>query len=825
MSARNMAKRTAAGTLALAVCLGGGALALAGAAQADANFKFDTRFEGADRYGTAIAASKAAFPDGTKTDNVVLVNGFATVDGLTASYLAGVANAPILYVSDKGADADTKAEIKRLGAKNVWLVGGTTVIPTSVEAAIKGDGYNVTRINGSDRYETAAMVAEAGAKISGKKPAKVFIASGTSFADALAVSPIAYAKGYAIALTEKDSTSEFTKKELGNIGSDTKILVGGEAVVSEKVAKDLTVSQRVAGADRAVTANLVSDWAKASEGFSKANAALVGGTNGNGADSLVAAAPAGKAMTTLHFAGWDATNVYLKDHASELTGKGWVFGGKAAVSEGQVSDAQKAAQTVVPNQSIKVSPSDDATLVIADETGKTPTADDRVYTVSGLKDDAKYRVTLVAKDNITIKDGVVSFKALSGLAIADPGTVSANITVVNGTPTGAPSTAVRTVGGVMPTSGGINFRVDGVADETLVPVVYVDGGSDTRLELDAKGVPTEQFGLGGAINFNPAEAAVGFATVDESAAAADWLVTEVSGSTFVAAYTYINNNGTPADLTDDFNVTLTQSFTYDGNDKFSIGGSQATAAKFTEGLQKGDSIRVTDYQRDKDLVSTYNLVNAVPATPGNAAAASKSETTFTLNLSNVVDKAKVNVYYIEAAAGTPAFNADTFTAAAFAADGDTTVSGFQATIKSLKPNTRYYVYASQTTELGESVKLAQAISTDANVAPTVSSIVANDINDSVGSTSEVQVTFSEPVTIDDAKGLTFTTGGFTISAVSAKADNAAGTRYIYTLDKTLNDAPAASPVAYTGKLLAKSVTDSLGTKNVELTGATLNFSY
>ncbi|MGQ7353227.1 cell wall-binding repeat-containing protein, partial [Quadrisphaera oryzae] len=73
----------------------------------------DQRIQGDDRYGTAIAASKAAFD---KADNVILVNGYATVDGLTASYLAGVANAPILYVSDKGADDATKAEIKRLGA-------------------------------------------------------------------------------------------------------------------------------------------------------------------------------------------------------------------------------------------------------------------------------------------------------------------------------------------------------------------------------------------------------------------------------------------------------------------------------------------------------------------------------------------------------------------------------------------------------------------------------------------------------------------------------------------------------------------------------------
>ncbi|MBC3764243.1 beta strand repeat-containing protein, partial [Quadrisphaera oryzae] len=42
---------------------------------------------------------------------------------------------------------------------------------------------------------------------------------------------------------------------------------------------------------------------------------------------------------------WDATNVWLKDKSAALTGKGFVFGGKAAVSDGQVTSAQSAAQT------------------------------------------------------------------------------------------------------------------------------------------------------------------------------------------------------------------------------------------------------------------------------------------------------------------------------------------------------------------------------------------------------------------------------------------------------------------------------------------------
>ena len=58
MSARNMAKRTAAGTLALAVCLGGGALALAGAARA-AQGELDRWQQREDHHGPASLAERS----------------------------------------------------------------------------------------------------------------------------------------------------------------------------------------------------------------------------------------------------------------------------------------------------------------------------------------------------------------------------------------------------------------------------------------------------------------------------------------------------------------------------------------------------------------------------------------------------------------------------------------------------------------------------------------------------------------------------------------------------------------------------------------------
>ncbi|PWJ52834.1 Putative cell wall-binding protein [Quadrisphaera granulorum] len=566
MSARNMAKRTAAGTLALAVCLGGGAIALASAASADANFKFDNRISGDDRYGTAVAASKAAFD---KADNVILVNGYATVDGLTASYLAGVANAPILYVSDKGADDQTKAEIKRLGAKNIWLVGGEKVIPASVADAIKGDGYTVTRINGSDRYETAALIAEAGIKISGKKPSTVFVASGTSFADALAVSPVAFVKGYPIILTDKDSTSDFSKKELGVIGTDSKVLVGGTAVVSDKVAADLSIKSdaRVAGDDRAVTANKISDWAKKTQGFNPANAALVGGTNGNGADSLVAAPLLGKSFTTLHFAGWDATATYMKDHSAELTGKGFIFGGKAAVSDGQVSSAQSAAQSAAAAVGQIVTAYSNTSFSVADAASQGA----KKYT---LKSTDKY---VVSGSAATQGAFVASLAVGATVSVSVAGDV-ATYTLVPVSSTGFSSGLV----GAYDTSAK-TFSVVEPITGTKLPFLsasatsynYTTGGAFVNYTVDGQSVSQGIFE--GAISYGDTVSVKGtgadlnnIRTVALTSGSISGTVASVTGSSPITAFTVKSTAGAT------FTIPLPTT-----GDAVSIDGTASTSAAFT----------------------------------------------------------------------------------------------------------------------------------------------------------------------------------------------------------------------------------------------------
>lgn len=338
-----MAKRAAAGTLALAVCLTGGA-ALASSAQAASGFSFSARVGGADRFETAAIASAKAF---TKADTVVVVNYMATVDGLSASYAAGLHSAPILYTKTNELPDVSAAEIARLGAKNIIIVGGTGVVSADLKSSWESNGFSVTRLSGGDRYETAAKVAASGTAA----PGKVFVANGNAPADALAVGPIAFAKHYPILLTKSDSVPTATSDELASLGTSTRVVAGGNAVVSDSTYGDLKATKRLYGANRQGTAVEVSKWAIASEGFSNKDAALVGNTDANTADALVAAPLAGKNGVSLLFTQngtvGTTTGDYLTSISATLTGTGYVFGGTGAISTSIADEATKAAAGVV----------------------------------------------------------------------------------------------------------------------------------------------------------------------------------------------------------------------------------------------------------------------------------------------------------------------------------------------------------------------------------------------------------------------------------------------------------------------------------------------
>lgn len=120
----------------------------------------------------------------------------------------------------------------------------------------------ITEIEEGSRYGTAAALA-AEAFPDGADTA--LLATGRSFADALAAAPLAHRREAPILLTEPDEVPEDTLDALGDLGVDEVVLLGGPGAISEDVEDQLVdegyQATRLAGPDRAATAARLADLA------------------------------------------------------------------------------------------------------------------------------------------------------------------------------------------------------------------------------------------------------------------------------------------------------------------------------------------------------------------------------------------------------------------------------------------------------------------------------------------------------------------------------------------------------------------------------------
>ncbi len=183
--------------------------------------------------------------------------------------LATKKNAPILLTNTKTLDATTLAEIKRLKAKNVIILGGTGAISDEVKKELENNGLTTERIAGASRFGTATAIAE---KLN-ENPTDVFFVYAFNSADALSVSPIAACKNAPIIyLTTKGELNADTAAYLAKLKKEGSVknayVIGGEGVISNdmatKAAKALGLSKatRIAGKDRFATCVAVNEQFK-----------------------------------------------------------------------------------------------------------------------------------------------------------------------------------------------------------------------------------------------------------------------------------------------------------------------------------------------------------------------------------------------------------------------------------------------------------------------------------------------------------------------------------------------------------------------------------
>jgi putative cell wall-binding protein len=218
---RRLTRTAAAAAVALAVTVPATA---AHAAPGFDPIAATARAAGTDRYDTA---AKIAFQSwaGVTGGTVIVANGETNgIDALSASYLAGFRDAPILLTARDAVPAPTAAAIAKLAPAHVIVIGAEASVSAATYATLTA-GREGDRIGGVDRYDTAARVAAFAAPIdptngTGYRPHTVFLARGDKAgvaADALAAAPAAYRGHIPILLTARDGLPEASRFTLTGI--------------------------------------------------------------------------------------------------------------------------------------------------------------------------------------------------------------------------------------------------------------------------------------------------------------------------------------------------------------------------------------------------------------------------------------------------------------------------------------------------------------------------------------------------------------------------------------------------------------------------------
>lgn len=242
---------------------------------------------GASRYDTAIAASRMAFPVDGSCSSAVIASGANYPDALGASALAGALSCPVLLTPPASLPASVAAEVVRLGATDIKLVGGTSAVSLDVEQALKAiSGVTVERISGASRYETAARVAvEMWENYNAGYTGTVMFATGQNFPDALAAAPLAAADPTPILLVKQDEIPDATIDALDTIMPNYGIVLGGESAIGEDVYGFLEEGFgyeniiRLAGNSRYETAAMIAEFGCAEYGLEWDGVAFATGTN------------------------------------------------------------------------------------------------------------------------------------------------------------------------------------------------------------------------------------------------------------------------------------------------------------------------------------------------------------------------------------------------------------------------------------------------------------------------------------------------------------------------------------------------------------------
>lgn len=212
-----------------------------------------SRIAGNDSWDTAAAISMKTF---SSSSTAVLARGDDFADAMSATGLAGALEggkgAPILLTDRNSLSKATLDELRRLGVKTVYLIGGEVAIKKKVADDLTSAKFEVKRIAGNESYDTSVLCAKEILKLDPKATSKAIVAYSQNFQDALSISSFAYKYHVPIFLQTygKDSSQRELTKEATSLlketwGKATIYVPGGDGAVATSTVEGVFGSGRV----------------------------------------------------------------------------------------------------------------------------------------------------------------------------------------------------------------------------------------------------------------------------------------------------------------------------------------------------------------------------------------------------------------------------------------------------------------------------------------------------------------------------------------------------------------------------------------------------
>ena len=295
------------------------------------------RVDGADRVETSVEVSSSGLDSAAAA---LLARSDVFADALTASSLAAEVEGPILLTSPGTLDGRVADELDRLGVETIYMVGGTAALSTEIEEELRADGYDIRRIEGPSRFDTAVAIAREVVGLGGPVDTVTFTRHD-EFPDAMSAANLATWGRSPILLSTRDDVPDVSMEALSSLLAENAgalTLAGGVAALSPAVEAELLAAgrttRRIAGTDRYSTsvafveeatdlgADLVRTWVASGLDFPDALAAGVAAWNDGGALVLV------------HGQDLDASpasGTYLRANAEDID-RVVIVGGEAAIS-------------------------------------------------------------------------------------------------------------------------------------------------------------------------------------------------------------------------------------------------------------------------------------------------------------------------------------------------------------------------------------------------------------------------------------------------------------------------------------------------------------